>query len=91
RDVHNKIRGLSPWPSATAMLGGRKVKIHKSVLVPETGTSAGEIVENGKRLVVSCGDGKCVEILTIQAEGKKAMSAADFMRGNAVNIGDKFE
>ncbi len=91
REVHNKIRGLSPWPSATAMLGGKKVKIHKSELVPETGKTAGEIVENGKRLVVACGDGKCIEILTIQAEGKKAMSAADFMRGNSVNIGDCFE
>ncbi len=91
REVHNKIRGLSPWPSATAVLGGRRVKIHKSCLVSQTGKTAGEIVENGKRLVVACGDGKCIEILTIQAEGKKAMSAADFMRGNPVNVGDKFE
>ena len=91
REVHNKIRGLSPWPSATAVLGGKKVKIHKSILVTDAAKSAGEVVENGKRLVVSCGDGKCIEILNIQAEGKKAMSAADFMRGNAVNIGDKFE
>lgn len=90
-EVHNKIRGLSPWPSATAVLGGKKVKIHKSILVTDSAKSAGEVVENGKRLVVSCGDGKCIEILNIQAEGKKAMSAADFMRGNAVNIGDKFE
>ncbi len=91
KEVHNRIRGLSPWPSATATLSGRKVKIHKSILVSETGKVAGEIVENGKRLVVSCGDGKCIEIITIQAEGKKAMSAADFMRGNPVNIGDCFE
>lgn len=90
-EVHNKIRGLSPWPSATAVLGGKKVKIHKSILVSDSGKSAGEIIESGKRLVVSCGDGKCIEILNLQAEGKKAMSAADFMRGNAVNIGDKFE
>ncbi len=91
REVHNKIRGLSPWPSATAVLNGKKVKIHRSVLVSEKGGVAGEVAENGKRLVVACGDGECIEILNIQAEGKKAMSAADFMRGNPVNIGDKFE
>lgn len=91
REVHNKIRGLSPWPSASAVLNGKKVKIHKSILAAETNKPAGEVVENGKRLVVACGDGKCIEILTIQAEGKKAMSAADFMRGNSVNIGDRFE
>ncbi len=91
REVHNKIRGLSPWPSATAVLNGKKVKIHKSVVASQKGGAAGEVAENGKRLVVACGDGNCIEILNLQAEGKKAMSAADFMRGNAVNIGDKFE
>lgn len=91
REVHNKIRGLSPWPSATAVMDGKKVKIHKSILVDDAAKSAGEVVANGNRLVVSCGDGKCIEILNLQAEGKKAMSAADYMRGNSVNIGDKFE
>ena len=90
-EVHNKIRGLSPWPSATAVLNGKKVKIHRSVRVSCKGASAGEIVETGKQLIVSCGDGECIEILNIQAEGKKAMSAVDFMRGNPLNIGDKFE
>lgn len=91
REVHNKIRGLSPWPSAISVLNGKKVKIHRSVLVSGKGGAAGEVAENGKRLVVACGDGNCIEILNIQAEGKKAMSASDFMRGNPVNIGDRFE
>ncbi len=91
REVHNKIRGLCPWPSATAIINGKKVKIHQSILVDCKGTSAGEIVESGKHLIVSCGDGKCIEILNLQAEGKKAMSAADFMRGNPLEIGEKFE
>ena len=91
QEVHNKIRGLCPWPSATAVFGGKKVKIHKSILVDDAGKSAGEVVANGNRLLVTCGDGKCIEILNLQAEGKKAMSAADYMRGNPVNLGDKFE
>lgn len=91
RQVHNKIRGLSPWPSANAKLGGKTVKIHKSVLNDAKGTTPGEIVEAGKRLVVACGDLNCIEILNLQAEGKKAMSAADFLRGNPVNTGEKFE
>ena len=91
KEVHNKIRGLSPWPSANAKLNGKTVKIHKSKLVPEKGEVAGQIVEAGKRLVVCCGDNNCIEILNLQAEGKKAMSAADFMRGNQLNVGDKFE
>ncbi len=90
-EVHNKIRGLCPWPSATAMLNGKKIKIHQSICVSDKGASAGEVIEAGKRLVVSCGDKKCIEIINLQAEGKKAMSAADFMRGNPINIGDRFE
>ena len=91
QQVHNKIRGLSPWPSANTKLGGKTVKIHKTVLSDLKGKNAGEIVEAGKHLVVACGDGNCVEILNLQAEGKKAMSAADFLRGNPLNVGDKFE
>ena len=49
------------------------------------------VVFNGNGDVVACGDMNCIEILNLQAEGKKAMSAADFMRGNPLEIGDKFE
>ena len=91
QQVHNKIRGLSPWPSANAKLNGKTVKIHKSILSSAKGNYAGEIVESGKKLVVACGDLNCIEILILQAEGKKAMSAADFLRGNPINTGDIFE
>ncbi len=91
KEVHNKIRGLSPWPSANAKLNGKTVKIHSTLLSDLKGKSAGQIVETGKKLVVCCGDMNCIEILNLQADGKKAMSAADFMRGNQLNIGDMFE
>ena len=91
KEVHNKIRGLSPWPSANAVLGGKKVKIHKSVLTSEKGIKTGEIVVADKRLVVACGDLNCIEILELQAEGKKSMNAADYLRGNAVAAGTFME
>lgn len=91
QQVHNKIRGLSPWPSANAKLNGKTVKIHKSILSDAKGSFAGEVVEAGKKLIVACGDMNCIEIINLQAEGKKAMSAADFLRGNPLVVGDKFE
>ncbi len=91
KEVHNKIRGLSPWPSANAKLNGKTVKIHSSVLSDLKGNAAGQIVETGKKLVVCCGDFNCIEILNLQAEGKKAMPAVDFMRGNQIDSGDFFE
>ena len=85
--VHNQIRGLSPWPAATMVLCGKKLKIHASALCGDKGGMPGEVMENVKRLVIACGDGKCVEILTVQAEGKRAMSAAEYLRGSAVEKG----
>jgi len=90
QQIHNQVRGLYPWPCATSVLNGKNVKVHKTVLSDAEGANAGEIIESGKRLIVSCGDKKCVEILTIQAEGKKAMSAADFLRGNPAEEGSFF-
>ena len=90
-EIHNKIRGLSPWPSANTTLGGKKIKLHKTVLAAEKGSKPGEIIVADKRLVVTCGDLNCVEILELQAEGKKSMNAADFLRGNAVEIGTVME
>ncbi len=91
QNVHNKIRGLSEWPTAVTTLGGKIIKVRKSRLCDDNGGKAGEIVCAENRLVVSCGDSKCVEILILQAEGKKAMSAVDYMRGNAVEKGSFFE
>lgn len=91
KQIHDKIRGLAPWPSATAKLGGKVFKIHESVISQGKAASAGEIVESGKRLVVCCGDGKCIEILTLQPENKKSMPASDYLRGNPVDAGTKFE
>ena len=89
-EIHNQVRGLYPWPCTTSVLNGKNVKIHKTVLSDAQGGNAGEIIESGKRLIVSCGDNKCVEILLIQAEGKKTMSAADFLRGNPAEEGSFF-
>ena len=86
-EIHNKIRGLSPWPSANAVLNGKKVKIHKSILSDVKGAGAGEVIIADKKLVVSCGDSKCIEITELQAEGKKSMVAADYLRGNPVEKG----
>ncbi len=87
REVHNKVRGLSPWPLATFELDGKVIKAHKTLLCGKAKGKAGEVIENSKRLVVCCGDGEAVEIVTLQPQGKKAMNAADYMRGNPIEKG----
>lgn len=88
REVHNHIRGLSPWPVATTKINGKLLKIHKSRILNEcfAGVS-GEIVDNNNRLVVLCGDNNCIEILELQAEGKKRTDSASYLRGNKIELG----
>ena len=62
-EVHNLVRGLQTWPCAQTTLNNKNIKIHKTVLSDIKGGKAGEIIDNNKKLIVSCGDGKCVEFL----------------------------
>ncbi len=86
--VHNQIRGLYPWPIATTKIDGKTYKIHKSQKLTEIFSgNPGEVVDNNNRLVCMCGDGNCIEILEIQAEGKRKMDVASFLRGKKIAIG----
>ncbi len=86
-EVHNHIRGLQSWPCASTVINGKNVKIHKSVLCDIEGGTAGEVIESKKRLIVSCGDGKTIEILELQLEGKKRMDAKSFLAGFTIPEG----
>lgn len=85
--IHNLVRGLQSKPAAFTYLYGKKLKIHKTVLSEAMGNKAGEIVDNNKRLIVSCGDGHCLEILELQPDGKKKMDAKSFLLGNKMELG----
>lgn len=86
KDIHNQVRALQTWPVAITTVEGKNLKIHKTLHTDITGNKAGEIVDNNKKLVVCCGDGKCLEILELQLEGKKRMDAKSFLAGNNIEI-----
>lgn len=86
-EIHNQVRGLQSWPCALTVINGKNVKIHKTVLSDKSGNKAGEIVDNKGVLTVCCGDGKCVDILELQADGKKRMDAKSYLLGNKLEIG----
>lgn len=85
--VHNQVRGLQTWPCASTTICGKNVKIHKTILSNKTADIYGSVVDNKNVLTVCCGDGKCVDILEIQPEGKKKMDIKSFLLGNSVEIG----
>lgn len=81
RQVHNRVRGLHPWPVATMELDGTLFKVHATRVVEGTGTP-GEILGLTKTgLRVACGEG-AVEITSLQAQGGKRMAAPDYFRGH---------
>lgn len=85
-EVHNHVRGLQSWPCATTTLIGKTVKIHKTRLSNITGNKSGQIVDNKDKITVCCGDGKCVDIIELQPQGKKRMDAKAFLAGNKIEI-----
>src|SRR5262245_42530709 len=89
--VHNLIRGLYPWPHAYTFWGDRRLILLRSS--PSSGTTHAEagvvIAAHSEELRVAAGDGH-LQILELQAEGKRAMSARDFLAGNYIEPGDRF-
>lgn len=95
REVHNHIRGLSPRPGAWTCDGASRVKIYRTRLAdsPRAGggrSLPGQALDASDRLVVACGEG-AVEALELQAEGRRRLPAADFLRGHALSAGHLFE
>lgn len=81
KEVHDRVRGLHPWPVATMVLEGTLFKVHATRIVEGNGTP-GEILGLTKTgLRIACGEG-AVEITSLQAQGGKRMGAPDYFRGH---------
>ena len=90
REIHNRIRGLSPFPLASTVRGSTVLKLVRSALSDrKSEREAGSLIADNGRLFVVCGGGGCLEILELLPAGKKRMSAADYLRGNRVNDGER--
>lgn len=86
-EIHNHVRGLAPYPAAWTELAGAEGEAPMSVKILATRRSAdsaelapGHFALAGKRVLAGCGSGS-LEIVELQPAGKRAMSAADFVRG----------
>ena len=86
--VHNKIRGMNPWPIAVTMYKGKKLKIYKTKISDKSGEPCR--VLSVKPPIIACGQG-AVELIDVQLEGKNKMSAEDFFRGQRIEKGSLFE
>lgn len=87
QEVHNHIRGLSPFPGSWCEmeLGGKPVRVKtlRSEVAEGSGKS-GEVLDD--KLTIACGEG-AVKLLQVQRSGKQPQGAEEFLRGNRITIG----
>lgn len=80
-ELRNQVRGLSPYPGARGHIEGiGDVKIFE-VKVSDKKLSPGEVIIDGSNLIVGAGDNRSLEVVSLQAPGKRRMPVADFLRG----------
>lgn len=89
QNVHNHIRGMSPFPAATGTIHDTPLKFFESRVSTETGT-AGDILHADKTgITIACGKG-AVTISSLQRPSKKRVAAQDFLQGFPLKKGDTF-
>jgi methionyl-tRNA formyltransferase len=86
-ELYNRWRGFQPWPGAFTSLEGKKFIVYRMALAnsdaiaaPSNATSGQVHVRDG-RMFAACAGESWIELIEVQLEGKKRMSAADFLRG----------
>lgn len=91
--IHNKVKGLIPWPGAYTYLGDKALKILNTETCDHLSgaAEAGEVLDvvREKGIIVKAGSGAIV-IKYLQLEGKKVLDADAFVRGHRISKGDTF-
>jgi methionyl-tRNA formyltransferase len=83
RDIYNRWRGFQPWPGAFTTFRGKRLTI-EAMAIRDSARAADEpgmVHVDGERMSVACGERTAVELLEVKPEGKRAMSAGEFLRG----------
>ena len=92
--LHNQIRGLTPWPHAYTFLHDTRYILHGShvgALPPEAGAPGTIVAASAHEgLLVACGERTVLEILALQLEGKRVMSARDALATQLLRAGARF-
>jgi len=78
--IERKIRAFDPWPGAFMKYDGQNLMIFSATILALRGTP-GEILQSEKELVIAAGEG-ALSLGQVQLEGKRRMTAAEFLRGH---------
>ena len=91
-DIHNRVRGLYPWPHAFSYLNGERLIVLRSHVAPEpTSADPGTIVDvSSGAISVATGHGERLAIDEVQPEGRRAMKVRDYLAGHPIQPGTRF-
>jgi len=96
KEIYNRVRAFNPWPGTVTRFRGHICKILKTAVATSSSSddayAPGSLIMPSRgRLLVTCGDGIPLEIMSIQPENRKPVSGADFANGARIRPGEKFE
>ena len=86
-EIHNAVRGYYSWPCAYFFLENKRIKVIKAAVADNTNAKAGTVVKSTDSLVIACKDGTAAELVTVQPEGSKPMSAKQMLCGRPIAVG----
>ena len=90
-EIYNRMRGFAPWPGAYTEFRGQTCHLWgKPVLEEKTDATPGTLLAGKETFRVVCGAGSLLEISSVKQEGRKQISAGEFLRGARVLAGEKF-
>jgi methionyl-tRNA formyltransferase len=84
-EIERLIRAYNPWPGTFTVKDDKRIKIHKARIADHELTTAqkpGDLVAVDGHLFAGCGENSKLEILELQPEGRRRMSAKDYLTGN---------
>ena len=88
--ICNEVRGFYSWPCAFCFINGKRIKVIKSKVSNLTAEENGVVIDSDEKLIISCKDGS-VELMTVQPEGAKVMSAVQMLNGHKIAKGTVVE
>lgn len=86
-EIHNAVRGYYSWPCAYFFLENKRIKVIKAAVAENTNSKAGTVIKSDDSLVIACKDGTAVELVTVQPEGSKPMTAKQMLCGRPIAQG----
>ena len=89
-DLFNRMRGFQPWPGAFTTFKAKNLQVHRAEPAQVAGGLApSAIAVEGARLLVGCGEGTALNLIEVQLDGKRRMTAQEFINGYRPKPGDR--